>query len=89
LESVAPLCAAGHPRFARDRHRLTGAGISAGLDEALKLIELLQNTSAAENVRAQKQYCPCLPVASSIFPPPQHCLLPPRPTARRAASPSN
>src|SRR3954466_9731188 len=31
--------AAGHPRFQLDRDRLTGGGISAGLDEALKLIE--------------------------------------------------
>jgi transcriptional regulator GlxA family with amidase domain len=72
------IIAAGHPRFVRDRNRLTGAGISSGLDEALKLIELLQDTSAAENVQAQTQYYPCPPVASSIPAPPQHCLLPPR-----------
>ena len=33
---VAP----GHPRFWQDRNRLTGGGISSGLDEALELIKL-------------------------------------------------
>ena len=34
----------GHPRFVVDRDRITGGGISSGLDEALKVIELLKGT---------------------------------------------
>jgi hypothetical protein len=37
---------AGHPRYCLDRNRLTGGGISSGLDEALELIQLLKGTSA-------------------------------------------
>jgi transcriptional regulator GlxA family with amidase domain len=49
----------GHPRFHLDRDRLTGAGMSSGLDEALKLIELLTgDKSAADNVRLTTQYFP-------------------------------
>ena len=32
--------AQGFPRFVLDRNRLTGGGISSGLDEAFKLVEL-------------------------------------------------
>ena len=49
----------GHPRFHLDRDRLTGAGMSSGLDEALKLIELLTgDKSVADNVRLTTQYFP-------------------------------
>ena len=41
----------GHPRFVLDRNRLTGGGISSGLDEALKLIELLTDTATARRVQ--------------------------------------
>ena len=34
-----------------DRNRLTGGGISSGLDEALMLIQLLQGTVAAQEVQ--------------------------------------
>jgi transcriptional regulator GlxA family with amidase domain len=56
----------GHPRFHLDRNRLTGGGISSGLDEALKLIELLQGTKAAQTVQQVTQYYPAPPVASEI-----------------------
>jgi transcriptional regulator GlxA family with amidase domain len=59
---VAP----GHPRFCLDRNRLTGGGISSGLDEALELITLLKGTVAAESVQQTTQYYPRPPVTSEI-----------------------
>jgi cyclohexyl-isocyanide hydratase len=59
---VAP----GYPRFVQDGNRLTGGGISSGLDEALKLIELLTDRATAEGVQQTTQYYPEPPVASAI-----------------------
>ena len=56
----------GHPRFSLDRDRLTGGGISSGLDEALKLIELLAGPDKARHVQQNTQYYPDPPVASMI-----------------------
>ena len=56
----------GHPRFVLDRDRLTGGGISAGLDESLKLIELLTDTATAEAVQLTTQYFPDPPVQAEI-----------------------
>jgi len=56
----------GHPRFALDQNRLTGGGISSGLDEALKLIELISGTPLAESVQQTTQYYPDPPVSSAI-----------------------
>jgi transcriptional regulator GlxA family with amidase domain len=56
----------GHPRFHLDGDRLTGGGISSGLDEALKLIELLAGADAARGVQQNTQYYPDPPVASAI-----------------------
>ncbi|MDB5691975.1 MAG: transcriptional regulator [Alphaproteobacteria bacterium] len=56
----------GHPRFHLDGDRLTGGGISSGLDEALKLIALLAGRGAAEGVQQNTQYYPDPPVASLI-----------------------
>jgi cyclohexyl-isocyanide hydratase len=56
----------GHPRFVHDRNRLTGGGISAGLDQALKLIELLAGPGKARSVQQDTQYYPDPPVASEI-----------------------
>jgi transcriptional regulator GlxA family with amidase domain len=66
----------GHPRFCLDRNRLTGGGISSGLDEALKLIELLLGTDTARSVQQSTQYYPQPPVDSDI-PPATDCPLPP------------
>jgi transcriptional regulator GlxA family with amidase domain len=55
-----------NPRFVLDRDRLTGGGISSGLDEALKLIELLAGTSAAQKAQLSTQYFPDPPVSGSI-----------------------
>ncbi|HUN40452.1 MAG TPA: DJ-1/PfpI family protein [Acetobacteraceae bacterium] len=56
----------GHPRFVIDRDRLTGGGISSGLDEALKLIELLSGRETAISVQQTTQYYPEPPIASEI-----------------------
>lgn len=56
----------GTPRFHLDRNRLTGGGISSGLDEALKLIELLLGTAAAESAQQTTQYYPDPPVSSAL-----------------------
>jgi transcriptional regulator GlxA family with amidase domain len=56
----------GHPRFVHDRNRLTGGGISSGLDEALKLIELLTDTATAKRVQQTTQYFPDPPVSGAI-----------------------
>ncbi len=64
----------GHPRYHLDRDRLTGGGISSGLDETLKLIELLQGTDAAKAVQLSTQYFPCPPVNGTI-PPTKTCPL--------------
>lgn len=66
---------AGNPRYHLDRNRLTGGGISSGLDEALRLIELLQGTAAAQEVQRTTQYYPCPPVAS-VIPPATTCYVP-------------
>jgi transcriptional regulator GlxA family with amidase domain len=56
----------GHPRFHLDRNRLTGGGISSGLDESLELIRLLQGEAAAQGVQQITQYYPDPPVTSEI-----------------------
>lgn len=62
----------GHPRYVIDGNRITGAGISSGLDEALAIIELLAGTDVAMRVQQVTQYFPRPPVNSSI-PPPGPC----------------
>ena len=57
---------ADYPRFVVDRNRLTGGGISSGLDEALKLVELISGTASAMDVQQGTQYYPNPPVASAI-----------------------
>lgn len=74
----------GHPRFVLDRNRLTGGGISSGLDEALKLIELLTDTATAESVQQTTQYYPDPPISSEI----PNTISSPMPTARRHTRPA-
>jgi cyclohexyl-isocyanide hydratase len=76
--SIAPKVkvAEGHPRFVLDRNRLTGGGISAGLDEALMLITLLGGTELAREVQQTTQYYPDPPVHSEIPPTPDQCPIP-------------
>jgi transcriptional regulator GlxA family with amidase domain len=59
-------------RFIVSGNRLTGGGISSGLDEALKLIMLLFDCETAEGVQQATQYFPQPPVSGSI-PPPDKC----------------
>jgi transcriptional regulator GlxA family with amidase domain len=59
-----------HPRFVVSKNRLTGAGISAGLDEALKLIILLFDKKTAIDVQQTTQYFPRPPVHGTIPPTP-------------------
>ena len=74
----------GHPRFVLDRNRLTGGGISSGLDEALKLIELLTDKATAESVQQTTQYYPDPPVSSEI----PNTINSRMPTARRHEHPA-
>ena len=60
--TVAP----GFPRFIRDRNRMTGGGISSGLDESLELIRIIAGTDMAEQVQQTTQYYPEPPVNSTI-----------------------
>jgi transcriptional regulator GlxA family with amidase domain len=58
--------ARGHPRFVVDGNRVTGGGISSGLDEALALIEMLTSTEVAQSVQQNTQYYPKPPVHSVL-----------------------
>jgi transcriptional regulator GlxA family with amidase domain len=60
--------AEGFPRFVLDGNRLTGGGISSGLDEAFKLVELLTDYATAQDIQQTTQYYPCPPVASELTP---------------------
>ncbi|RWD93571.1 MAG: hypothetical protein EOS39_11540 [Mesorhizobium sp.] len=58
--------AKGHPRFVESGNRLTGGGISSGLDEALHLISRLFDDQTAVEVQITTQYFPVPPVAGRI-----------------------
>ncbi|MGH6689395.1 MAG: hypothetical protein ACREF4_01755 [Gammaproteobacteria bacterium] len=45
---------------------MTGGGISSGLDEALKLIELLAGLEVAQQIQRTTQYYPRPPVKSKL-----------------------
>lgn len=70
------IVAEGHPRFVLDRDRLTGGGISSGLDEALELIRLLAGDELARDVQQSTQYYPAPPIQSDIPDPPSKCPIP-------------
>src|SRR5262245_41442957 len=55
-----------HARYVVSGNRLTGGGISSGLDEALKLISLLFGDKTAESVQVTTQYFPTPPVTGRI-----------------------
>jgi transcriptional regulator GlxA family with amidase domain len=56
----------GLPRFKLSGNRLTGGGVSSGLDEALYLIELLTSREVAEGVQGVTQYFPDPPVCKPV-----------------------
>ena len=58
--------AKGYPRFIESGNRLTGGGISSGLDEALHLITRLFDDETAIDVQVTTQYFPVPPVAGKI-----------------------
>ena len=55
-----------HQRFVQSGNRLTGGGISSGLDEALELLLLLFDQQTAEAVQIITQYRPQPPVSAQI-----------------------
>jgi len=60
----------GNPRFVVSGNRLTGGGISSGLDESLQLILMLFGQEAAESVQVTTQYFPDPPVMGTLPPTP-------------------
>lgn len=60
----------GYPRFHRDRNRLTGGGISSGLDEAFELVRLLKGENAAATIARITQYYPVAPYPQQLQDPP-------------------
>ncbi len=54
----------GFPRYWVDRNRVTGGGISSGLDEALAVIAMLLNNDAAQQAQLLNQYAPDPPFNS-------------------------
>lgn len=56
----------GYPRFVVDRNRITGGGISSGLDEALELIARASSYEIARQVQLVTQYFPQPPINGSI-----------------------
>ncbi|MEM7086199.1 MAG: DJ-1/PfpI family protein [Bacteroidota bacterium] len=59
---------ADFPRYVKDRNRITGGGISAGLDMAFYIVELIQGTQTAMAAQSTMQYYPVPPIQSSIVP---------------------
>ena len=61
----------GYPRFVVDQKRsrairVTGAGISAGIDEALELVRLIAGEDIAKKVQVSTQYFPRPPVSGEL-----------------------
>lgn len=56
----------GHPRYVKSGNRITGGGISSGLDEAFYIVELIAGTASAISVQQTMQYYPNPPVESRI-----------------------
>ncbi len=64
-----------YPRFVVDGNRITGGGISSGLDESLKLIAMISNEEIAEKVQLNTQYFPKPPFKAKIPEPYNFCPL--------------
>lgn len=59
--------ARGYPRFVVDRNRVTGGGVSSGVDESLEVIRLItKKKKIAEQVQVVTQYFPKPPVKGKI-----------------------
>ena len=59
---VAP----GYPRYWHSGNRVTGGGISAGMDEALYLVKIIAGEAAANEVQVTLQYFPAPPTSGQI-----------------------
>lgn len=66
----------GHPRYVIDRNRITGAGISAGMDEALAMIQLIAGMKTAQAVQQTTQYYPKPPIHGRLPSAPTACVVP-------------
>jgi transcriptional regulator GlxA family with amidase domain len=74
----------GYPRYVVDRNRVTGGGISSGLDEALELVARVSSYEIAKQVQLVTQYFPQPPFGGDI-PGSDKCpLKPKRPQKPRA-----
>ena len=58
--------AEGFPRYVIDGNRITGGGVSSGLDESLAIIQLLNGTELAKQVQKSIQYLPDPPVSVEL-----------------------
>jgi cyclohexyl-isocyanide hydratase len=56
----------GYPRYVVDRNRVTGGGISSGLDEALELVARVSSYDIAKQVQLITQYFPQPPFNGEI-----------------------
>lgn len=52
------------PRYMIDENRITGAGISSGIDEALAIVEIIAGKEIAKEVQLTMQYAPKPPINS-------------------------
>jgi transcriptional regulator GlxA family with amidase domain len=55
-----------YPRFVVDGNRVTGGGVSSGVDESLRIIQLICGDDIAEQVQVVVQYFPDPPVRGKI-----------------------
>jgi transcriptional regulator GlxA family with amidase domain len=63
-----------HKRFVVSGNRLTGGGISSGLDEALQLVSLLFGEESAKDAQVTTQYFPQPPV-TGVIPDTPSCMI--------------
>lgn len=56
----------GYPRYVHDRNRVSGGGISSGLDEALYLLKIIAGEDIAKQVQVTIQYFPKPPVSGQL-----------------------
>lgn len=63
----------GRKRFLVSENRLTGGGVSSGLDESLKLICLLFGEDTAKSVQMNTEYFPRPPVMGDLPPEAPEC----------------
>ncbi len=65
MEALAPLGAeAVDERVVIDRNRITGGGVTAGIDFGLRIVDLLHGTKAAQTAQLAMEYNPAPPYAA-------------------------